>query len=64
MASELLVLLTDTLQLAGDSTVWLTKERREWLNGRYIDCCWDVAELEAKRDEIVLGDKLKVSLVV
>jgi NAD(P)-dependent dehydrogenase (short-subunit alcohol dehydrogenase family) len=57
-------MLKDSAELPGDTTVWLTKERREWLKGRYVDCCWDVTELEAKKQEIVEGDKLKVSLVV
>ena len=60
----ILPMVSETAELAGDSTVWLTKERREWLNGRYVDVCWDLTELEAKKQEIVEGDKLKVSLVV
>lgn len=54
----------DTPELAGDFVVWLTKERREWLSGRYVSCCWDVRELEARKQEIVDGDKLKVRMVV
>ena len=54
----------DTPELAGDAIVWLTKERREWLSGRYVSCNWDVTELEAKKDEIVKGDKLKVRIIV
>ena len=54
----------DTPELASDTIVWLTKERREWLQGRYVDCCWDVLDLEARKDEIVTGDKLKPKLAV
>ena len=55
---------TDTPELAGDMVVWMSKERRQWLAGRYVSCNWDVTELEAKKDEIVKGDKLKVKMVV
>jgi hypothetical protein len=44
--------------------VWLTKGNRKWLSGRYLSACWNVDELEAKKDEIVEGDKLKVRMVV
>ena len=54
----------DTPVLAGDTIVWLTKERRQWLSGRYVSCNWDVTELEAKKDEIVKGGKLKVRMIV
>jgi hypothetical protein len=42
----------------------LTRERREWLGGRYLSATWDVDELESKRDEIVAEDKLKSRMVV
>lgn len=54
----------DSSALAADSLVWLTKERRDWLSGRFFSANWDVVELEAKKDEIVNGDKLKVRMVV
>jgi len=57
-------ILVDSLDVASHTIVWLTRERREWLGGRYVSCQWDVEELEAKREEIVKGDKLKVKLVV
>jgi hypothetical protein len=44
--------------------VWLTKGKRTWLGGRYVSATWDVAELEAMKDGIVQGDKLKQRLVV
>lgn len=58
------IVLTDTLELCGGFTVWLTKGQRTWLGGRYVSANWDVAELEALKDEIVDGDKLKQRLVV
>nr|POF11564.1 short chain dehydrogenase andi [Quercus suber] len=54
----------DEVGLCGSFLVWLVKEHREWLNGRYVDATWDVEELEKKRQEIVDGDKLKMRLVV
>ena len=57
-------LLIDTPELAAHTLLWLVKERREWLAGRYISCLWDVDELLSKKDEIVQGDKLKPKLVV
>ena len=53
----------ETTELSADTIVYLTKEKRDWLGGRYINCTWDMPELMAKKDEIVKGDKLKVRLV-
>jgi NAD(P)-dependent dehydrogenase (short-subunit alcohol dehydrogenase family) len=57
-------LLTDDVGLCGGWLTWLTKERREWLSGRYLSVCWDVEELEAQKDEIVKEDKLKFRMAV
>ena len=54
----------DSVDLCGAFLIWLVKEKRDWLNGRYLDATWDVGELEKKREEIVEGDKLKMRLVV
>jgi hypothetical protein len=56
--------LTEDVELAGSVCVWLTKERREWLSGRYIDSRWDFDELEKKRDMIVEYDLLKFRMKV
>jgi NAD(P)-dependent dehydrogenase (short-subunit alcohol dehydrogenase family) len=50
--------------LCGAFLVWLVKEKRAWLSGRYVHVNWDVTELEAKREEIEREDKLKVRMVV
>ena len=55
-------ILIDTVDLAADSLVWLTEARKEWLSGRYVSANWDVTELEARKDEIVKGDKLKFKM--
>ncbi|KAI0398978.1 putative short-chain type dehydrogenase [Xylaria palmicola] len=57
-------MFTETPELAGDSIVYLARERREWLGGRYINVTWDLPELVGLKDEIVKGDKLKIQLVV
>lgn len=44
--------------------VWLTRERRDWLSGRFVISTWDMDELLAKKDEIVREDKLKFRMVV
>jgi NAD(P)-dependent dehydrogenase (short-subunit alcohol dehydrogenase family) len=64
MPSHMHAMLDDTVELAGDTINWLTNERREWLNGRYISCNWDVDELVEKKESIVKGDLLKVRMAV
>ena len=56
--------LTSTPTLAGDTLVWLTKERRVWLAGRYLSSTWNMEEIEGRKEEIINGDKLKMRLVV
>ena len=51
--------LIDTVDLGGGLCVWLTKERREWLSGRWIDARWDVDELAKRKDAIVENDWLE-----
>ncbi|KAK5122337.1 hypothetical protein LTR85_004248 [Meristemomyces frigidus] len=57
-------LLTDDIGLCGGFLTWLTKERREWLSGRYVAVAWDVAELEKKEGAIVEQDLLKFQMKV
>ncbi|KAL8694703.1 MAG: hypothetical protein Q9218_000714 [Villophora microphyllina] len=56
--------VVETPELPADTLVFLTKEKREWLAGRYINCTWDMPQFMAMQDEIVEEDKLKVRLVV
>lgn len=60
----ILAVCIDTPELAGDTIVWLTSERRDWLAGRYVSCNWDMTELLARRDEIVEKDLLKLRLAL
>ena len=57
-------MLQTDIGLAGGFCTWLTKERREYLSGRFLSVHWDVDELESKKDEILEGDKLKFRMVV
>ena len=54
----------DTPELAADTLVYLTKERREWLAGRYVAVAWDMEEFLGKKDDIVTRDLLKVRMRV
>ena len=66
MDEKLKAIFTETPELCADSLVYLSRERRPWLNGRYVNVTWDLPELvgEGKRNEIVDGTKLKIRMVV
>ncbi|KAK4653455.1 putative secondary metabolism biosynthetic enzyme [Podospora pseudocomata] len=64
MPEEHHTILQDTPELPADAMVWLAKERREWLAGRFFNCCWDVDELENRKDEITSRDLLKFRLTI
>ena len=57
-------MFTNKPELAADTIVFLTSEKRTWLAGRYISCTWDMPEFLAKKEAIVAGDKLKLTLTV
>ena len=57
-------LLHDDIELVGGWCTWLTRERREWLSGRYVSVNWDVVELEEMRERIVGEDLLKMRMAV
>ena len=56
--------LTDSPELCGAFCTWLTSwgEERGWLCGRLLSAKYDVEQLEARRDEIVEKDLLKVKM--
>ena len=56
--------LIDTPELAGDTLVWLSAERREWLAGRYVSAAWDMEALSGRKEDILKGDLLKDRLAV
>ncbi|KAK8043662.1 hypothetical protein PG993_006092 [Apiospora rasikravindrae] len=45
-------LLVDKPALPAHTLVWLTKERRTWLSGRYASVNWDMEQLEGKRTKL------------
>lgn len=57
-------ILADDEGLAGAFCVWLSREKREWLSGRFVSCNWDVEELEKMKKQINDGDLLKYRMVV
>lgn len=57
-------MLIDTPELFANTMVWLADQRREWLGGRFINACWDMEELEAKKDHVVGGDLFKFRMTV
>lgn len=54
--------LPDRPDVAGDTIVWLSHVRRDWLGGRYVSCPWDMEELVGKKGEIVEKDLLKMRM--
>lgn len=52
------VISQDKPELAGNTLVFLTKERRQWLSGRMITSNWDMEEFLAKRDQIITKNLL------
>ncbi|OQE17979.1 hypothetical protein PENSTE_c019G04263 [Penicillium steckii] len=56
--------LNDELALPADTIVWLAKERREWLNARFVWSNWDMKELEARKDQIVEKDLFKFRMTL
>lgn len=56
--------LTDTAELAADTLVWLCRERRDWLSGRFATVNWDMEELEQKKQDILDRNLLKFRVVI
>ena len=54
----------ETKELCADTLTFLTKEKRDWLAGRYLNCTWDMPEVVEKEKEVVEGDKLKIRMVM
>ncbi|RYP20748.1 hypothetical protein DL767_009395 [Monosporascus sp. MG133] len=64
MPPERLDVLTDTPELAADTLVWLSRERRDWLSGRFVSVNWDMEELDQKKQDILQRNLLKFRLVI
>jgi hypothetical protein len=60
MAKLIFIDLTDDVGLCGAFCVWLSREKRMWLNGRLLSAKWDVDELLKKESSIEENDLLKL----
>jgi NAD(P)-dependent dehydrogenase (short-subunit alcohol dehydrogenase family) len=52
----------DTKELSGAVVNWAASAEASFLNGRYLSINWDVAELKARKEEIVSKNQLVISL--
>lgn len=57
-------LLIDPPDLCVALCLYLTTTRADFLRGRYVSANWDIPELEARKDEILTKDLLKLQLTV
>lgn len=64
MPPDRLDILTDTAELAADTLVWLSRERRDWLSGRFATVNWDMEQLEQKKQDILERNLLKFRVVI
>lgn len=64
MPPDRLDVLTDTAELAADTIVWLSRERRDWLSGRFATVGWDMEELEQKKQDILQRNLFKFRVVI
>ena len=55
--------IVDSPELSAQTIVWLVKEKRVWLSGRFVSCTWDMSEMEKKRGDIEERDLLRMKFV-
>ncbi|KAJ5266738.1 hypothetical protein N7478_009546 [Penicillium angulare] len=58
------VVLSDTPELAADTLVWLARERRDWLAGRFASVSWDMEELEQKKQDVLQRNLFKFRALI
>ncbi|KAI0455527.1 hypothetical protein F5B21DRAFT_471734 [Xylaria acuta] len=63
MPEEMWVVLVDEPALPANTIVWLSREHRPWLNGRFVSVNWDMEELESKKDKIVEDNLFKFRML-
>lgn len=56
--------LTDSPELSGAVCVYLTTKEADYLRGRYVSACWDLPQLQERKDEILVKDLFKLRLAV
>ncbi|KAJ4350174.1 uncharacterized protein N0V89_008795 [Didymosphaeria variabile] len=49
-------------ELVGSTAVWLCHEKAKFLSGRWISTNWDMEDLVSRKEEIIKGDLLKLTL--
>ncbi|KAI0129049.1 hypothetical protein BJ170DRAFT_669258 [Xylariales sp. AK1849] len=64
MPPDRLDILTDTAELAADTLVWLSRERHDWLSGRFVSVSWDMEQLEQKKQDILQRNLLKFRVAI
>jgi NAD(P)-dependent dehydrogenase (short-subunit alcohol dehydrogenase family) len=52
----------DTPELVGGAAVWAASDKAKFMSGRYLNSNWDVEDLEARKDEIIEKELLKIDL--
>jgi len=50
------------VELSAGTAVYLASHQAKFLSGRYMSSNWDVDDLEARKDEIIEQDLLKMDL--
>ena len=64
MPEDMHFILKDTPWLSGAACVYLASSRADFLRGRYVSSQWDVEELEARQEEILEKDLLKMQMTI
>ncbi|KAK9808312.1 hypothetical protein WJX73_000053 [Symbiochloris irregularis] len=57
-------ILVDTPELSGAVCVYLATKEADYLRGRYVSACWDLPQLQHRKDEILEKDLFKLRLAV
>jgi len=50
------------VELAAGAALYLASPQAQFLSGRYMSANWDVDELEARKDEVIEKNLLKMDL--
>ncbi|KAJ3574555.1 hypothetical protein NPX13_g4319 [Xylaria arbuscula] len=63
MPKDMWSVLTDQPALPAHTIVWLSKEHRSWLSGRFVSVAWDMQELESKKSQVEKDNLFKFRMV-
>ncbi|KAI1429368.1 hypothetical protein F5Y12DRAFT_727927 [Xylaria sp. FL1777] len=63
MPEDMWAVLVDEPPLPAHTMVWMSKEHRLWLSGRYVSVNWDMEELESKKKQIVEDNLFKFRMI-